>query len=332
MSVYKGDLTSEQVDVIVNAANKRLKHEGGVAKAIVVRGGKGIEVESNTIIAKRGSLRDGEAVITNSGYLPCEKVIHAVGPDFRQVGLPESRILLRRACLNSLIVAQECKMTSIALPAMGSGTCGMPKHECAKVMFDAVEEFLKQDKPKKKKITDIRFVNTDDPSVQAFRTEFISRYGNSQDHSNSKKLTGGRSDKVPPKSVEGAASSSSDRGKNKNEQSSNNSRTTKHPSDVVGSQHHNAHGSTNASAGHSKSGSNSPTFAPTSYSGAVKNNTGEGTDARSSTAQEPGGKGKMGFHLPLGNVTDRENEGKGDNTKHTKHVTIITVSTPDYMC
>ena len=332
MSVYKGDLTSEQVDVIVNAANKRLQREGGVAKAIFVRGGKGIEVESNKIIAKRGSLRDGEAVITNSGYLPCIKVIHAVGPDFRQLGLPESRILLRRACLNSLIVAQEWKMTSIALPAMGSGTCGMPKHECAKAMFDAVEEFLKQGKPRKKTITDIRFVNTDDPSVEAFRTEFISRYGNSQDHSNSKKLTGGRSVKVPPKKNKGTTSSSSDRGKNKNEQSSNNGRTTKHPSYVVDSQHYNAHGSTSASADHPKSGSNSLTFAPTSYSGAVKNNTGEETDARSSTAQEPGGKGKMGFHLPLGNVTDRGNEGKGDNTKYTKNVTIIAISTHDYMC
>ena len=78
MSVYKGDLTSERVDVIVNAANNCLRHEGGVVKAILDKEEKVIEVESNKIIAKRGSLKGGEAVITNSGYLSCKKVVHAV--------------------------------------------------------------------------------------------------------------------------------------------------------------------------------------------------------------------------------------------------------------
>jgi len=185
VSVKKGDLTSEQVDVIVNAANNRLRHDEGVAKVILDKGGKVIEVESNKIIAKRKLLKDGDAVMTNSGNLPCEKVVHAVGPDFRDVGLSQSRILLRRACFNSLIIAQEFKMTSIALPAMGSGSCGMPKEECAKVMFDTVNEFVKQGNPKKKTITDIRFVNIDDLSVEAFRTEFISRYASVQSRSRS---------------------------------------------------------------------------------------------------------------------------------------------------
>lgn len=128
MSVYKGDLTSERVDVIVNAANNRLRHERGVAKAILDKGGKVIEVESTEIIAKRGTLKDGEAVVTTSGYLPCKKVVHAVGPVFR--GLSQSRFILRRACLNSLnAVAQE--YNSIALPAIGTGDYGMPKDECA---------------------------------------------------------------------------------------------------------------------------------------------------------------------------------------------------------
>ena len=314
MSVYKGDLTNERVDVIVNPSNNRLRHEAGVAKALLDRGGKVIETESNKIIAKRKSLKDGDAVMTNSGYLPCKKVVHAVGPDFRDVGLSESRILLRRACLNSLIIAQEFKMTSIALPAMGSGTCGMPKEECAKVMFDAVEEFVKQGNPKKKTITDIRFVNIDDPSVQAFRTEFISRYGNSQDHSDSKKLTRGRSIKVPLNDAEGATSSlppssRSDRSRNKNKKSPDNDRTTTNPKDVVGSHHRNAVGNTNASAGHPLSVSNSKT----SYSGVVKKNPGEGTDARSFAAQEPGGGGKPGFHP--GPSTNRKHEGEENNTE-----------------
>ena len=252
VSVYKGDLTREQVDVIVSPSNNLLRPEGGVANAIRDKGGMVIEVESNKIMVKRKSLKDGDAVITNSGYLPCEKVVHAVGPDFRMVGLSQSRYLLRRACLNSLIVAQEWKMASIALPAIGSGTCGMPKDECAKVMFDTVEEFVKQGNPKKKTITDIRFVNTDDLTVQAFRTEFISRYGNSQNHSDSKKLTGVRSVKMPLK------------------QSSVNGRSTTNPIDVAGSHHLNAVGSTDVSAGHPLSGFNSLTHFNTSYNGAVK--------------------------------------------------------------
>ncbi len=188
VSVYTGDLTDQQVDAIVNAANDRLQHVGGVAKAILDRGGKVIEKESNKIIQQQGPLRDGEAVATNSGKLPCKKVVHTVGPEYLKVGLSQSRYILRRACLNSFKIAQELKMTSIALPAIGSGIYGMPKDACAEVMFNAAEEFARQGDSKKKTITDIRFVNTDDSSVQAFRKEFISRYGNSQEQSAIKKL------------------------------------------------------------------------------------------------------------------------------------------------
>ena len=161
----------------MNAANDRLQHVGGVAKPILDRGGNVIEKESNKIIKQRGPLTDGEAVVTNAGMLPCKKVVHTVGPEYRKVGLAQSRYLLRRACLNSFMVAQELTMKSIALPAIGSGIYGMPNDACAEVMFDAVEEFVRKGDTKKKTITDIRFVNIDDPSAQAFRNEFISRYG-----------------------------------------------------------------------------------------------------------------------------------------------------------
>ena len=296
MSVYKGDLTSERVDVIVNAANNRLHHNGGVAKAILDRGGKAIEVDSNKIIAKRGSLKAGEGVITSSGYLPCKKVVHAVGPVFRDAGLHQSRYLLRRACLNSLNIAQE--YTSIALPAIGCGSCGMPKDECAKVMFDVVGEFVKQGNPKKKKITDIRFVNSDDPSVRAFRTEFISRYGDNQEHS-------GRSIKKPPDVAEGATMPSPARancGKGKSKHTS----STK-PGDVVSSHHQNTSGSSVATNDHPLRNFNLTSLSNTSYSSAVKTNTGRGTETRSTTAQEPGGAGKKGFYLPY--YFPRKDEG-----------------------
>ena len=171
MSVYKGDITNEKVDAIVNAANTDLIHAGGVAKAILDRGGKKIKEESQFIIKKRGVLKDGEAVHTKSGNLPCKAVVHAVGPRWDVVGSTNSRKILRRACLNSFYESEKLKMTSIALPAIGSGIYGMPKDVCAEVMFDAVEEFVTKGDPKKKTITDIRFVNIDDPSVQAFMKE-----------------------------------------------------------------------------------------------------------------------------------------------------------------
>ena len=235
VSVYKGDITSERVDVIVNAANNFLQHDAGVAKAILDRGGKTIQRECNEIIREHKSLTDGIAVLTSAGNLHCKEIIHVVGPDCRKVNLSRARFVLRQACLNSLNMAQGSKMTSIAFPAIGSG-CGMPKDACAKVMFDAVKEFVNQRNPKKKTITDIRFVNIDDPSVQAFRKDLITRCEK----------------------------------KNQNKQSSDNDGTTRNPSEVVGSHHHNALDSTSASAGHPQSGSNPPTHSTTSNSGAVK--------------------------------------------------------------
>ena len=307
MSVKKGDLTSEQVDVIVNAANNRLRHEEGVAKAILDRGGKVIETESNKIIAKRKSLKDGDAVITDSGYLPCKKVVHAVGPVYRDVGLSQSRYLLRRACLSSLNLAQELKMTSIALPAIGSGTYGMSKDECAKAMFDAFDTFVKQGYPKKKTINDIRFVNIDDLSVQAFRTEFIARYGNNQEHS-------GRSIKRLPDGAEGAtnpvySSLRPNRGKGKSKNSSGNNRSS------TSSHHQNSLGNSVATNDHPFSSSNLPSLSNTSYSGAVKSNTGGGTETRSPTAQEPGGAGKKEYYFSNFATTDRKDEGMAISNK-----------------
>ncbi len=312
MSVYKGDLISEEVDVVVNAANDRLQHTGGVAKEILDRGGKVIEKESNKIIKQQGPLKNGEAVATNAGRLPCKKVVHTVGPEYRNVGLSQSRYILRRACLNSFKIAQELKMTSIALPAIGSGIYGMPKDACAEVMFDAVEEFVRQGDSKKKTITDIRFVNTDDPSVQAFRKEFISRYGNSQEQSASKKLAEGRITKTPCTGAKVANSSAMsfsrpDSSTNKNKIIFGNNRTTPNPS----SHHCNTtFGNSAAEDDHPLSGSSHPWFfINTSYSSAVKKHSGS-NDAGSSIAREPGGAGKTGFTHPLGTTTQQKNEGK----------------------
>jgi O-acetyl-ADP-ribose deacetylase (regulator of RNase III) len=80
LRLVKGDITERNVDAIVNAANSYLKHGGGVAAAIVRKGGTIIQKESDKIITARGLVPVGLAVITTAGKLPCKAVIHTVGP------------------------------------------------------------------------------------------------------------------------------------------------------------------------------------------------------------------------------------------------------------
>jgi len=99
-----------KTDAIVNAANRHLSHGGGVAGAIVRKGGEIIQIESNKIIEKRGPLKTGEAVITRAGNLPCKYVIHTVGPVWGE-GDEENK--LKRAIESSLQVATENLLKSI---------------------------------------------------------------------------------------------------------------------------------------------------------------------------------------------------------------------------
>ena len=203
ISVYQGDITEERVEAIVNAANEWLSHAAGVAGAIISKGRHVIDRESSDIIKTRGSVKVGEAVHTSSGNLPCKYVIHAVGPEWRKDGAKKCRKLLRAACLNSLSVAEELEVESIALPAISSGIYGMPKEVCAEIMFDAVEEYSTQLVPQQGfAVTDVRFVNIDDATVKVFREEFVKRYGSSQgahpkSHPSSKEDKGNVSPHLP---------------------------------------------------------------------------------------------------------------------------------------
>lgn len=172
LSVLNGDITDQHVDVIVNAANTSLGHWGGVAGAIVKKGGRGIQKESDAFVKRNGLLSDGEVAMTGPGKLPCKKIIHAVGPEWR-IGEEKSKQLLKRACQDSLVTASNSGFKSIAFPAISSGIFGMPKDVCAKVMFDAVNEYVLRRDPARQTLTDIRFVNIDDPTVKVFKKEFI---------------------------------------------------------------------------------------------------------------------------------------------------------------
>jgi len=164
----QGDLSEEAVDAIVNAANEHLQHGGGVAGAIVRRGGRTIQEESDRWVREHGSLPTGEVAVTRAGRLPCRFVIHAVGPVW-QDGERGEEALLRQATTNSLLKAEELKLRSIALPAISSGIFGFPKERCAQIMLAAALDFCAQ-RPDST-LRGIRFTNIDAYTVDLCAAE-----------------------------------------------------------------------------------------------------------------------------------------------------------------
>lgn len=130
-----GDMTSERVDAIVNAANTRLAHGGGLAGAIVARGGAVIQEESDRI----APVATGEAAVTAAGDLPCRWVIHAVGPVWGDGG---EEAALRSAVRASLDRAEELDAASVALPAISTGIFGYPKKAGAETIVDELRIWL----------------------------------------------------------------------------------------------------------------------------------------------------------------------------------------------
>jgi O-acetyl-ADP-ribose deacetylase (regulator of RNase III) len=139
IELVKGDITLLEADAIVNAANKWLKHGGGVAAAIVRRGGEIIQKESNKIIAEYGPLDVGDAVETTAGMLKAKSVIHTVGPVY---GEGEEKIKLWRATTSSLKLADDKGYRSIAFPAISTGVYSVPPELAAEAMIEATLKFL----------------------------------------------------------------------------------------------------------------------------------------------------------------------------------------------
>jgi O-acetyl-ADP-ribose deacetylase len=139
LRLAKGDITERNVDAIVNAANSYLKHGGGVAAAIVRKGGAIIQEESDKIVANRGPIQVGSAVATTAGKLPCKAVIHTVGP---RMGEGNEDNKLRKAARSSLLLASEKGFRTVSIPAISSGIFGFPKDRCAKILVEESKMFL----------------------------------------------------------------------------------------------------------------------------------------------------------------------------------------------
>jgi O-acetyl-ADP-ribose deacetylase (regulator of RNase III) len=136
LRLVSADLTERDVDAIVNAANSRLQHGGGVAGAIVRKGGRIIQDESDKI----GYVPVGGAAITTGGKLKAKHVIHAVGP---RMGEGDEDNKLTKAINSVLNLATEKGLTSISVPAISAGIFGFPKDRCARILVGETVAFLK---------------------------------------------------------------------------------------------------------------------------------------------------------------------------------------------
>jgi O-acetyl-ADP-ribose deacetylase (regulator of RNase III) len=135
ISIIQGDITEQEVDAVVNAANTRLSGGGGVDGAIHRAAGPSLVSECMEI----GGCKTGEAVITGGGNMPASKVIHTPGPVWHGGGNDEPS-LLRNCYVNSFELAIEYGLKTIAFPAISAGVYGYPVEEAARI---ALEEGIK---------------------------------------------------------------------------------------------------------------------------------------------------------------------------------------------
>lgn len=143
IEIVQGDMTKLKVDAIVNAANSSLLGGGGVDGAIHRAGGPAILEECKNIISRQGRCETGYAVITAAGNLPAKFVIHAVGPVWQGGNNNETR-LLTNAYRNSLELAVQNNIETIAFPNISTGIYGFPKEKAAEIAVKTVNDFLLQ--------------------------------------------------------------------------------------------------------------------------------------------------------------------------------------------
>ncbi|WP_299120139.1 O-acetyl-ADP-ribose deacetylase [uncultured Winogradskyella sp.] len=164
IQVIKGDITKIEVDSIVNAANSSLLGGGGVDGAIHRAGGSQILDECRDIRNRQGKCKTGEAVITTAGKLPAKKVIHTVGPVYNGgKRLEKEKQDLSNCYLNSIKLAEEFNLKSIAFPNISTGIYRFPKDLAAEIAVEIVSSY------KSSTIEDVIFVCFDDENYQIYK-------------------------------------------------------------------------------------------------------------------------------------------------------------------
>ena len=167
MQIVHGDLLIEEVDVIVNAANKYLHHGGGIAGLIVRRGGEIIQSESDRWVEEYGPITHLAPAYTTAGKLPCKKIIHAAGPIW---GEGDEQQKLSDTIRGSLTLAGNLKYESIGLPAISTGIFGFPKEIAAPILFEAIKKHFEENP--ETSLKRVLIVLYDLPTLKTFLQEY----------------------------------------------------------------------------------------------------------------------------------------------------------------
>lgn len=167
IQLVKGDITKQQVDAIVNAANTSLMGGGGVDGAIHRAGGPAILEDCRKIVARQGGCKTGGAVITTGGKLPAKYVIHTVGPVWNG-GKNNEEQKLANCYINSLQLAVENGIITIAFPNISTGIYHFPKDKAAAIAMENVNTFLQNNSS----IKQVVFVCFDDENYTLYQELF----------------------------------------------------------------------------------------------------------------------------------------------------------------
>jgi len=155
----RGDLLREPVEAIVNAANGRLAHGGGVAGIISRAAGPGLQEESDRLVREHGPYPSGTAVVTTAGELPFKGVIHAVGPRLGE-GDEEKKLIAALSC--AFIAAKEQDWQSVSFPAVSAGIFAVPLEICARAYLAAA---------RRSELRNVRLCLRDQPVIDAVLKE-----------------------------------------------------------------------------------------------------------------------------------------------------------------
>jgi len=167
IEIVQDDITKQDTEAIVNAANSYLKHGGGVAAAIVRAGGEEIQRESDEYVKTHGPVPVSQVAVTKAGRLKAKYVLHVVGPRWGEGNEHEK---LYMAVQNVLKKAEELSLSSISIPAISSGIFGFPKDQCSEVFCRAIRDFLEEHQNTSLKL--VRLCNIDEETSKIFLSVF----------------------------------------------------------------------------------------------------------------------------------------------------------------
>jgi len=171
LRLVQGDITLELVDAVVNAANSSLVHGGGLAAAIVRRGGEEIQHESTEWVRRHGSISHRRPAVTKAGKMPCRFVIHAVGPVW---GSGDEDRKLADTITGVLEMAEAQGFNSLAVPAISTGVFRFPRERAAGIIFDTISS--ETGRRHFGSLHEIRVTILDDSTLEVFLAEFLKRW------------------------------------------------------------------------------------------------------------------------------------------------------------